>query len=250
MRAGAKGWIFWTILICTGIGCAPKVIPVEQTRTLNREVDAGFKSDSATLKFIEPFEKKLSAEMNEKLVKVNQVMHHEGRNSQIGHWMCDILHESGAEIFESSPDAAFYNPGGIRIAFIDTGWLTKRRVYELVPFDNYLVRLEMDSANIQTLCDHMATRGGWPTSEGFTYDIFKDKALNVRIKGEALVSGKTYSVLTNDYIANGGDQCSFLIPLERENSGWLVRELLIDYLRNKENAVDFSPKRRIELMME
>ena len=40
-----------------------------------------------------------------------------------------------------------------------------------------------------------------------------------------------YIVATNDYIANGGDNCSFLKPCKRVNTGVLIRDLMIAYIQ-------------------
>lgn len=248
MKQARIYYFFLTIFIVTA--CAPRVIPVERTDVENDPIGAQTSVDSSLMSFIAPYKSELNAEMNEKLAYISRPMTHEGRNSQIGHWICDILLDRGQQLFpDREIDAAFYNPGGIRISFIDTGWITKGNIYELVPFDNYLVVLEMKGKDVKTLCDHMAERGGWPVSEGWEFTIFDEKSQYIKMHGRELEEEKTYQILTNDYIANGGDACDFLVPLPQQSSGQLVREILINYLRNLEVEVDYAPKRRIELMM-
>jgi 2',3'-cyclic-nucleotide 2'-phosphodiesterase (5'-nucleotidase family) len=46
---------------------------------------------------------------------------------------------------------------------------------------------------------------------------------------------KTYRVATSDYIANGGDRCDFLIGLKQNNAGLLLRDALLQYLKNKKS---------------
>jgi 2',3'-cyclic-nucleotide 2'-phosphodiesterase (5'-nucleotidase family) len=58
----------------------------------------------------------------------------------------------------------------------------------------------------------------------------------------------TYYVGIPDYIANGGDDCDFLLEYPRENTGKFIREVVIDHLRKKQKAGEkllVDPTKRI-----
>lgn len=237
-------------LVIVGYACAPKVTSIQQTQAENRHLDSQTSVDSSIVAYIAPYESALDTVMNERLVYNESALQDKGRNSQIGFWICDILLDKGRDLFPKQRiDGAFYNSGGIRLGFIDTGWISKGTIYELAPFDNYLVLLEMKGKVLKQLCDHMAGRGGWPVSEGWTYTIFDDRSRFIELNGTELDSQKTYYILTNDYVANGGDDCDFLTPLAQESSGLFIRDIMIEFLREEIDTLNYSPKRRVELMM-
>ena len=64
---------------------------------------------------------------------------------------------------------------------------------------------------------------------------------------EMLDTQKVYRILTNDYVANGGDNCDFLKNLKKETTGKLIRELMIDYIMDvKEISPDNQPRIKIQ----
>src|SRR5690606_20900805 len=81
-------------------------------------------------------------------------------------------------------------------------------------------------------CDHMASRKGWPIS-GFTYQIKDRKATNIKIDGEDLNEHLVYKMVTIDYLANGGDYCDFLRPLYKKYSNSILRDVLIENLKDR-----------------
>jgi 2',3'-cyclic-nucleotide 2'-phosphodiesterase (5'-nucleotidase family) len=54
----------------------------------------------------------------------------------------------------------------------------------------------------------------------------------------------TYKIATNDYLANGGDQCAFLMTIPRQKTGILIRDLMIDEIR-KVTHIKPDPKPRM-----
>jgi 2',3'-cyclic-nucleotide 2'-phosphodiesterase (5'-nucleotidase family) len=41
-----------------------------------------------------------------------------------------------------------------------------------------------------------------------------------------------YHIATNDYVANGGDNCEFLKEVRRTNTAVLIRDLVTQYIRH------------------
>jgi len=55
----------------------------------------------------------------------------------------------------------------------------------------------------------------------------------VHIHGKALQSHRVYKFALPDYIANGGDRCTFLADADkRVDLDYLVRDAIIDQVRN------------------
>ena len=84
---------------------------------------------------------------------------------------------------------------------------------------------------MQQLLEYFGNRGDNPVS-GITFKIQDKKIKEVLINGKPFDENKTYRVATSDYLANGGDQLSFLAQIaERENTGLKIRDILITYIK-------------------
>jgi 2',3'-cyclic-nucleotide 2'-phosphodiesterase (5'-nucleotidase family) len=89
----------------------------------------------------------------------------------------------------------------------------------------------LDGKQLQQLLTHIAGRGGWPISGG-SYIIKNKEAIEVAIAGEAIRAENTYTIALSDYVANGGDDCSFLTTIPQVNNGYLLRDALIGYVKS------------------
>jgi len=130
--------------------------------------------------------------------------------------------------FAKSVDAAFMNYGGIRLNQIPPGPLTVGKLYELSPFDNFIVLLNIRGDVLRQFLDHIAAKGGWPVA-GLRMSITGKKAQGVMIGGKPLTDDAQYTIAVLDYTANGGDDCFMLTNLPQQNGGWLLRDQLQEY---------------------
>ena len=79
----------------------------------------------------------------------------------------------------------------------------------------------------------MAQKGGWHISKGLAYEIKNAKAQNIKIFGTLLNTKTKYKVMMSDYIANGGDNCSFLTSVKQNVINVLIRDLLLIQIEAK-----------------
>jgi 2',3'-cyclic-nucleotide 2'-phosphodiesterase (5'-nucleotidase family) len=126
---------------------------------------------------------------------------------------------------------AVINFGGIRINQLAKGNVTSENAFELMPFDNKIVLLEIDGATLQGLFDKMASVGGTPIA-GARYVIDAKKATNITIQGKALDPAVKYTVSISDYLANGGDNLDVLKPIPQIATGVLLRDAFIEGFRD------------------
>ena len=77
--------------------------------------------------------------------------------------------------------------------------------------------------------------GGKLQTFGLTYTIDSDKVRIDKVRGEPFDPGKLYSVATNDFLVAGGDGYTIFKEKgkERHNSRLQVKDLLINYIREK-----------------
>ena len=136
-------------------------------------------------------------------------------------------------------DVAITNGGGIR-ASIDAGDITMGKVLEVRPFTNYGVAKRVTGRQLQEAVEFSLSKlpeqnGGFPQIAGMTV-VFDSSAeagkrvVEIKIGGEALDPEKQYVLVTNDFLAAGGDDFTMLIEGETLGELPLLSEMLISYL--------------------
>lgn len=148
-------------------------------------------------------------------------------------------------------DFAFQNAGGVRIGMIEKGNITIGKVYELDPFNNRIVIIEMNPEEIRSLIKyayrHNSRRVDLLVS-GMTYKIFtKDgKAERIDMKlnnGKPLDENKYYRVGINDYISSAYKFEHTKAPLI---TGKTSEETIIEYIKNEK---EITPQgKRVEVI--
>lgn len=202
--------------------------------------------------FLKPYRDSLQLQMNRVIGSAVADFKKEKPSGSLGHLVCDAMMDKAKQM-QWSADAAIYNYGGLRINELKKGNITVGKIYELLPFENELVLINIDGRTLKTWLNFICKSGGWPISESLNLNEMQSQSkYKIRKMADNMLQYETiqdtvkYQILTNDYIAGGGDNCDFLKDLPKENSGVLVRELLIDFI---EKSVIITPdsKSRIKL---
>lgn len=179
---------------------------------------------------VAPYKARLDAEMEEVIGEAVIELRKRRPESRLGNWFADLLHEETEKHLGKPIDFAIMNYGGIRIPAIPRGPITRRVIYELMPFDNLLVVVYLDANTLLEFINHMAKGGGWPASAKLRYDIKDGKAQQITIDGNPIDPNRTYVVSVSDYLANGGGRCDFFAGVRRDDLGVLVRQATIDHI--------------------
>lgn len=147
--------------------------------------------------------------------------------SSLGDWMTDC--ERGW----AHADLAIQNAGGIR-SDMAQGPVTMREIFNIMPFDNRVVELNMDGKLVERLLDHGVDRTkGMVQVSGAAFIYDRDAAPGKRLEN-AMVDGRrldpsaTYKVATIDFLVKGGDGYT---PFSRAEKTVETRTLLRDVLR-------------------
>jgi 2',3'-cyclic-nucleotide 2'-phosphodiesterase (5'-nucleotidase family) len=186
-------------------------------------------TDSTLIHLLSPYSSRLNVSMNEVVGEVRGTLEKKQPECSLGNLMVDAMLYSARKKFSRSVDIAVVNYGGIRLNEIPPGPITLGTLYELSPFDNYIVLLEIKGSVLQEFLDHTASRGGWPVA-GMSLQIVNKKATQVMIGGKPLNSAALYTIALVDYVANGGDESTMLKNLPQLNNGYLFRNELHEYL--------------------
>jgi len=190
----------------------------------SKTIEIKASADSSALAIIAPYQKGIEAEMNEVLTYSKISLTKKGSESLLGNFVTDLcLNYADAHM-------CVMNNGGLRTT-IDKGKITRRKLYELMPFENELVVLELNKEDYLGLLEYICKRGGEPFSGA---QIVMDKEGNIVSNTWPVnfENGEKVKVITSDYLANGGDKMSFFQNKEQYKVGIKLRDAIIDYCTN------------------
>ncbi len=224
--------LLYVFVFLSVTSCAPKHFAAVQATSYNYGMDARKQGEQKDMvSFLKPYADSVNSSMNEVLGMLEAPLTKSWPECSLGNFMTDAYLERAAQKFGKKVDIALMNYGGIRLNSMEPGNLTKRQLFELMPFDNLMVLLELTGKQLQDCMDNIASRGGWPVS-GATYTIENNKATKLMIGGMPIVPGNKYIMAVSDYVANGGDDSNVLKGIPQMNIGYLQRDALIEYVQN------------------
>jgi 2',3'-cyclic-nucleotide 2'-phosphodiesterase (5'-nucleotidase family) len=187
--------------------------------------------NSAMDSFIAPYRRKMNLKMMDTLAFNPVELTKGGSNNELGKWVTDAIYWYAKDVLKLEADFSICNPGGIRVKTLGQGFVTLKSIYELMPFDNQLVVLDLKNALIDSL--HLKVSHGWPVSSAYTIPN-KNGADSVSIWTINKSSkGLDYKVVISDFLANGGDKLNYLIPLIQTKTNVLMRDAIIAYAKHQ-----------------
>jgi 2',3'-cyclic-nucleotide 2'-phosphodiesterase (5'-nucleotidase family) len=181
-------------------------------------------ADSTALAIIAPYQNAIEEEMNEALTFTKHNLEKGRPQSTLGNFVTDLcLNYADAHI-------CVMNNGGLRTT-INKGNIRRGTLYELMPFENELVVLELDENDYLGLLNYICKRGGEPFS-GISITMKEDGEIINYSQPVDFSKGEKVKVLTSDYLANGGDKMSFFQDKKQLKVGIKLRDAIIDYCSN------------------
>jgi 2',3'-cyclic-nucleotide 2'-phosphodiesterase (5'-nucleotidase family) len=199
--------------------------------------------DSNAHYLIEPYRMQLSMKMEEIIGFTQTSLTKEKPSGSLNNFMADACINQCKTKLNIEADFAVFNYGGIRIPSIPAGDIKLGKVYELMPFENQLVFLKLKGSNVLKLMQLITSQNGWPIS-GVKLRIKNREVIEVTIQDKPLDTNYVYSLITSDYLANGGDKAIMLQhALSRIELNYLLRDALIDYIKSKPNYSLFKDER-------
>lgn len=156
--------------------------------------------------------------------------------SVLGKWVCDVMRNTaGTQI-------ALTNGGGLRCP-IPAGPITMGKLYEVMPFDNTLVKMQLKGSDLKRVLENgiMNTNIGWIQASGIKVYYDKDAQAGNRITAMYLLDGTKismddyYSVVTNDFMSTivppYGDGYNFAGAKNLVNTNVPIRDALATTLK-------------------
>ena len=147
----------------------------------------------------------------------------------LGQWVCDVMAEkAGTQI-------ALQNGGGLR-RDIPSGDITYGIMYEVMPFDNTLVTMDITGEALLKNIEHGLGNEdiGNASFSGLKVVVDMDKPFGERVVSLALSDGrpidmmKTYSVVVNDFMYPKGDNFDFTTATNVQDTFVPIRDVLVE----------------------
>jgi 5'-nucleotidase/UDP-sugar diphosphatase len=164
------------------------------------------------------------------------------QDTNLAHLITDAM------VWKTGADFAITNSGGIR-ASIQPGEISYRDILTVLPFGNTLYQLKATGEEVMDILEYTATvsagQGAWPQVSGITYTIEGETVSDVMINGEPIDLDETYTIATNNYLAYGGDGYSMLEDLEGYDTGFVLADVVQDYVAEISPITDYDDEPRI-----
>ncbi|NCO24630.1 MAG: hypothetical protein COZ07_06835 [Candidatus Infernicultor aquiphilus] len=202
------------------------------------------KDDANTLAIYNKYNEELKPVLGKILGKTTVTLDHDryAGPSLLGEWACEIMKDKvGVQI-------AMTNGGGLRVP-IPAGDITAGILYEVMPFDNTLYTMKLSGADVKANIEHgiMNEDIGWVQIAGVRVTYDPKAEAGKRITSMSLEDGtpvemdKFYTVVTNDFMATGGDKYNFDNALDKLDTFIPVRDAMMDAV---EKAGVISPEKQ------
>lgn len=233
--------------------CKSGSLQLEKVTASQTEIDSTLQSVAEIENYIAPFKKSLDGQMDEQLSYNPVTMNKNDTkyNTAIGNMLAVIVREEGAPIYRSRTgkeiDIVLLNHGGIRAA-MPAGPVTMRRAYEIMPFDNEIVVVELTGKQVLEMVDYLVERGRAHPLDGLKIQLNTDETLaSATVNNKPIDVEKTYTVATNDYLYTGGDNMSFFKNTPITKTDYKIRNAMIDYFK-KVDTLNFQSDDRFQVI--
>jgi len=202
------------------------------------------KDDANTIAIYGKYEEELGPVLGKILGKTTVDLDHDryAGPSLLGEWTCEIMKDAaGVQI-------GMTNGGGLRCP-VPAGEITAGKLYEVMPFDNYLYTMKLSGADVKSNIEHgiMNDDIGWVQIAGVKVTYNPGAEAGNRITSMVLEDGtpiemdKYYTVVTNDFMFTGGDNYNFENSKDGLNTFIPIRDAMMEAV---EKAGVISPKKQ------
>lgn len=192
-------------------------------------------TDTTITAYVKPYKTAVDSEMSKVLSYTPiDLTRTDGKlESSLGNLLADLCYQRANPVFKSRTgntiDFALFNYGGIR-AGITKGDITTQNAFNLMPFENALVVVELTAEKIEEMVAYLIQQNlAHPLSKQFNLTL-TNTAYTLIINNTPFDKSKTYFVLTSDYLQNGGDNMNFFKnPVNLTKLDYKLRNAIIDY---------------------
>ncbi|MFD2245970.1 5'-nucleotidase C-terminal domain-containing protein [Pontibacter ruber] len=198
--------------------------------TTDVPVDKTITADVQTEALIEPYRVQVTTKMSEVVGTAPVALSKGDYESPLGNFVVDLQLAQSEPLYGKPIDLSLTTNGGLRVP-LPEGKITTGNVFELMPFENELLVLTLKGETVKQLFDYAAANKNAPIGNA-TYTVQNGKATDIKIKGKPFDPSRTYTLVTSNYLAGGGDNLNMLKDaIKTENVGLLLRDAILQQIR-------------------
>ena len=197
-------------------------------------VSASILEDVEIQKVITPLAAEIKATFDLPLVQAPQGLFRgrRGEENLLGYWVSDVMRQAAQNVLGSPVRFAITNAGGLR-SNLRPGLLKVADIFEMMPFENELVVIELTGAEvIEVVKEGLVRRGGEPCSGVKVVVTGTPEAATCSLvweDGSPIDPAATVKVATSDYLYGGGDSIPTLKKGRKPfTTGVTLRQMLLD----------------------
>ena len=176
-------------------------------------VDSLVMPDEEIAAIIAPYRESLTHEMNEIVGYAAKELTKGEVESTLGNFVADLTEEKAEAYAGFDIDMGAVTIGGLRVP-IPEGPVRLRDMYELMPFENMVWVLELNGEQALQLFRYAAGQKTLALS-GSEIVVENGEPVFIEVNGQPFDPERKYTLAISDYLANGGDQMSFLKDAKR-----------------------------------
>ena len=224
---------------------ATQMQPQPAPASVNQQaIDSGIAEDAGVAGALAVFRTRV-AELNKPIARLDSAIEKRGiGGGALGNFVADAMRAEASRRTRRRVPFAVVNTGGIRKNSIAAGALTEADIYEMLPFENALVVVELAGEQLLRLLDEVTkardAQGG--TIVTFTADADDRNPRFVSAvleptggrRNRPIKPTATYTIVTLDYLIERGGNYAVLKDAKRKQPlNVVLRDAVIEHLRGE-----------------
>lgn len=252
-RVARHAWLLFVLAtaamsVVAQTAAKPQASPAstnERTRVTETLVDSALDDDPNVTKMLAVYSPKVR-ELDVVIGKLRGELKKGGAGSgSLGNFVTDGMRWQASVKAGKPITLAVMNGGGMRRSTIGDGELRARDVFELLPFENALVTVDLTGVQLKKLLEIILTSNEAQSGARIVYKTTaekKNEAESIKLRevsGENEIDpAKTYTVVTIDYLYNvGGSRWGvFREGTNMKALGITLRESIMNYVKSETAA--------------
>jgi 2',3'-cyclic-nucleotide 2'-phosphodiesterase (5'-nucleotidase family) len=235
-------------------GITTATTPVKVKTTAKQiEIDSSIADDPAVEKVIAPYAEKVKA-LSVVVGTVDGVLKKGTVGAgNLGQFVTDAMLSQAKERGSNNIALAIINAGGLRKNEIAAGQLRASDIFELLPFENALITIELSGAQLAKITQSLVrdsqagARIQFRWNEQNRTEVSGAKLVDAEGREHALDNNATYTIVTIDYLYNlkSGTYALLQEGKNKRELGITLREAVMNYVK-EETAAGRSIKSRTD----
>ncbi len=218
---------FWQ---CAGVQRQAPYRLENEVASRNILVDSTTSPQPAMEELVAPYRQELNQVMGKIVGHAGVELYRKKPEGPLNNFVADLMRRRAALELGDTVHIAITNVGGLRTN-IPAGPITLGKVYEVMPFENELVVLDMTGLQILALGKQIGEVHGECIS-GLHLEFIGDRLTKILVLGKPVNPEKIYRVVTTDYLSSPGRRkLKVLSEAPRKFLGVKLRDAILDEIK-------------------